>query len=163
MIVRFELNGQQICPDVDPSRRLIDVLREDLLLTGTKEGCGEGECGSCTVLLDGLAVHACMVLAGQLEGHSVVTIEGLAASGELDVIQKAFVENNAVHCGFCTPGMIMSAKALLAKDPDPSAETIREALSGNICRCSDYRQIVAAVKDAAARLRAESAQEGGRG
>ena len=152
MIVKFVLNGELVSPDVDPSRRLIDILREDFFLTGAKEGCGEGECGSCTVLMDGLPVHSCLVLAGQLEGHEVLTVEGLAQNGELDLLQNAFVENNAVHCGFCTPGMIMSAKGLLMKNPDPTEDEIREALSGNICRCSDYRQIVMAVKDAAKRL-----------
>ena len=142
MIVTFILNGQPVSKDLDPSRRLIDVLREDFLLTGAKEGCGEGECGSCTILMDGLPVHACMVLAGQ-------------PSGELDILQQAFIENNAVHCGFCTPGMIMAAKGLLLQNPDPTEEEIRTAISGNICRCSDYRQIVMAVKDAAARLRAQ--------
>ena len=153
MIVKFVLNGELVSPDLDPSRRLIDILRDDFFLTGAKEGCGEGECGSCTVLMDGLPVHSCLVLAGQLEGHEVLTVEGLAQNGELDLIQNAFVENNAVHCGFCTPGMIMSAKGLLMKNPDPTEAEIREALSGNICRCSDYRQIVMAVKDAAKRLR----------
>ena len=153
MIVNFVLNGGRVSPDLDPSRRLIDVLRDDFFLTGAKEGCGEGECGSCTVLMDGKAVHACLVPAGQLEGHEILTVEGLAVNGELDVIQNAFIENSAVHCGFCTPGMIMSAKGLLMKNPDPTEEEIREALSGNICRCSDYRQIVMAVKDAAKRLR----------
>ena len=153
MIVKFVLNGELVSPDLDPSRRLIDILREDFFLTGAKEGCGEGECGSCTVLMDGLPVHSCLVLAGQLEGHEVLTVEGLAQNGELDLLQNAFVENNAVHCGFCTPGMIMSAKGLLMKNPDPSEAEIRAALSGNICRCSDYRQIVMAVKDAAKRLR----------
>ena len=152
MIVKFVLNGELVSPDLDPSRRLIDILRDDFFLTGAKEGCGEGECGSCTVLMDGLPVHSCLVLAGQLEGHEVLTVEGLAQNGELDLLQNAFVENNAVHCGFCTPGMIMSAKGLLMKNPDPSEAEIREALSGNICRCSDYRQIVMAVKDAAKRL-----------
>ena len=152
MIVKFVLNGELVSPDLDPSRRLIDILREDFFLTGAKEGCGEGECGSCTVLMDGLPVHSCLVLAGQLEGHEVLTVEGLAQNGELDLLQNAFVENNAVHCGFCTPGMIMSAKGLLMKNPDPTEAEIREALSGNICRCSDYRQIVMAVKDAAKRL-----------
>ena len=152
MIVKFVLNGELVSPDVDPSRRLIDILRDDCFLTGAKEGCGEGECGSCTVLMDGLPVHSCLVLAGQLEGHEVLTVEGLAQNGELDLLQNAFVENNAVHCGFCTPGMIMSAKGLLMKNPDPSEAEIREALSGNICRCSDYRQIIMAVKDAAKRL-----------
>lgn len=155
MIVTFILNGQPVSKDLDPSRRLIDVLREDFLLTGAKEGCGEGECGSCTILMDGLPVHACMVLAGQLDGHRLLTIEGLSASGELDILQQAFIENNAVHCGFCTPGMIMAAKGLLLQNPDPTEEEIRIAISGNICRCSDYRQIVMAVKDAAARLRAQ--------
>ena len=155
MIVTFILNGQPVSKDLDPSRRLIDVLREDFLLTGAKEGCGEGECGSCTILMDGLPVHACMVLAGQLDGHRLLTIESLSASGELDILQQAFIENNAVHCGFCTPGMIMSAKGLLLQNPDPTEEEIRTAISGNICRCSDYRQIVMAVKDAAARLRAQ--------
>ena len=153
MIVKFVLNGELVSPDLDPSRRLIDILRDDFFLTGAKEGCGEGECGSCTVLMDGLPVHSCLVLAGQLEGHEVLTVEGLAQNGELDLLQSAFVENNAVHCGFCTPGMIMSAKGLLMKNPDPTEAEIREALSGNICRCSDYRQIVMAVKDAAKRLR----------
>ena len=153
MIVTFVLNGQTVSKELDPSRRLIDVLREDFLLTGAKEGCGEGECGSCTVLMDGKAVHACLVPAGQLEGHEILTVEGLAVNGELDVIQNAFIENSAIHCGFCTPGMIMSAKGLLMRNPDPTEEQIREALSGNICRCSDYRQIVMAVKDAAERLR----------
>ena len=152
MIVKFVLNGELVSPDLDPSSRLIDILREDFFLTGAKEGCGEGECGSCTVLMDGLPVHSCLVLAGQLEGHEVLTVEGLAQNGELDLLQNAFVENNAVHCGFCTPGMIMSAKGLLMKNPDPTEAEIREALSGNICRCSDYRQIVMAVKDAAKRL-----------
>ena len=153
MIVNFVLNGERVSPDLDPSRRLIDILRDDFFLTGAKEGCGEGECGSCTVLMDGLPVHSCLVLAGQLEGHEILTVEGLAQNGELDLIQNAFVENNAVHCGFCTPGMIMSAKGLLMKNPDPTDTEIREALSGNICRCSDYRQILLAVKDAAKRLR----------
>ena len=152
MIVKFVLNGELVSPDVDPSRRLIDILRDDFFLTGAKEGCGEGECGSCTVLMDGLPVHSCLVLAGQVEGHEVLTVEGLAKNGELDLLQNAFVENNAVHCGFCTPGMIMSAKGLLLKNPDPTEDEIREALSGNICRCSDYRQIIMAVKDAAKRL-----------
>ena len=153
MIVKFVLNGELVSPDLDPSRRLIDILREDFFLTGAKEGCGEGECGSCTVLMDGLPVHSCLVLAGQVEGHEVLTVEGLAKNGELDLLQNAFVENSAVHCGFCTPGMIMSAKGLLMKNPDPSEAEVREALSGNICRCSDYRQIIMAVKDAAKRLR----------
>ena len=153
MMVHFILNNQPISRDLPPERRLIDVLREDFLLTGAKESCGEGECGACTILLDGQAVHACLVLAGQLEGHEVLTIEGLAQNGELDIIQNAFVEHVAIQCGFCTPGMIMSTKALLLQHPDPSEEEIRIALSGNICRCSGYVQILAAVRDAAKKLR----------
>ena len=131
------------------------MLREDLHLTGVKEGCGEGECGACTVLMDGEAVHSCMVLAGQLTGHSVTTIEGLEEDGRLGVLQNAFVEQGAVQCGYCTPGMIMSAAGLLNRTPDPTEEEIRVALSGNICRCSGYVQIVAAVKAAAETLRQE--------
>lgn len=122
-------------------------------LTGTKEGCAEGECGACTVLLDGEAVHSCLTLAIQLEGRHVVTIEGLSETGELDILQKAFVEEIAIQCGFCTTGMIMSAKALLLKNPTPTEEEIRVALSGNICRCSGYVQIVRAVDRAARELR----------
>ncbi|MCI8551977.1 MAG: (2Fe-2S)-binding protein [Lawsonibacter sp.] len=153
MIVHFILNNQPVSRDLPPDRRLIDVLREDFLLTGAKESCGEGECGACTILLDGRAVHACLVLAGQLEGHEVLTIEGLAQNDELDIIQNAFVEHVAIQCGFCTPGMIMSTKGLLLQNPSPTDEEIRVALSGNICRCSGYVQIIAAVRDAAKKLR----------
>lgn len=153
MIVHFILNNQPVSRDLPPDRRLIDVLRKDFLLTGAKESCGEGECGACTILLDGRAVHACLVLAGQLEGHEVLTIEGLAQNDELDIIQNAFVEHVAIQCGFCTPGMIMSTKGLLLQNPSPTDEEIRVALSGNICRCSGYVQIIAAVRDAAKKLR----------
>ena len=153
MIVHFILNNQPVSRDLPPDRRLIDVLREDFLLTGATESCGEGECGACTILLDGRAVHACLVLAGQLEGHEVLTIEGLAQNDELDIIQNAFVEHVAIQCGFCTPGMIMSTKGLLLQNPSPTDEEIRVALSGNICRCSGYVQIIAAVRDAAKKLR----------
>jgi len=158
MTVNFILNGKAVSRDLAPQRRLIDVLREDFLLTGAKESCGEGECGACTVLLDGEAVHACLVPAGQLEGHEVLTIEGLAQNGELDIIQNAFVEHVAIQCGFCTPGMIMSTKGLLLKNPDPTEEEIRIALSGNVCRCSGYTQILAAVRDAAKKLREVAAK-----
>lgn len=155
MILHFTLNGQKIARDIIPSRRLVDMLRDDFQLTGTKEGCGEGECGACTILLNGAAVHACLVLAGQLEGCEVVTIEGLAQNGTLDAIQRAFVKHVAIQCGYCTPGMIMSTMGLLLKNPDPSEEEIRTALSGNICRCSGYMQIVDAVKEAARAFRGE--------
>lgn len=153
MEISFILNGRPVTIHTEPERRLIDVLREDFFLTGAKEGCGEGECGACTILMDGKAVHACMVLAGQLSGHEILTVEGLAQNGELDIIQRAFVEQVAIQCGYCTPGMIMSAKGLLLQNPDPSEEDIRIALSGNICRCSGYVQIVAAVRQAAKQLR----------
>ncbi len=153
MTLSFFVNDRPVRLETEPDRRLLDILREDLHLTGTKEGCAEGECGACTVLLDGEAVHSCLTLAVQLEGRHVTTIEGLSASGELDILQTAFVEEIAIQCGFCTTGMIMSAKALLLKRPDPTEEEIRVALSGNICRCSGYVQIVRAVDRAARELR----------
>ena len=120
MKLSFYVNNRLVQLETDPDRRLLDILREDLSLTGTKEGCAEGECGACTVLLDGEAVHSCLTLAVQLEGRHVVTIEGLSETGELDILQKAFVEEIAIQCGFCTTGMIMSAKALLLKNPTPT-------------------------------------------
>jgi len=152
MRLDFFVNETPVSLETEPQHRLLDILREDLGLTGTKEGCAEGECGACTVLVDDLAVHSCLTLAAQLQGRRVTTIEGLAKSGELDVLQKCFVEEIAVQCGFCTTGMIMSAKALLMKNPDPTPEEIRTALSGNICRCSGYVQIVNAVSRAANEL-----------
>ena len=153
MLVRFTLNGRPVAVDADPKRRLVDVLREDLHLMGTKEACGEGEGGACTILLDNEAVHSCLILFPQVEGREVVTIEGLAENGQLDIIQQAFVDNVAIQCGYCTPGMIMSTKGLLLKNPDPTDEEIRIALSGNICRCSGYVQTLAAVRQAAKNLR----------
>lgn len=155
MRLDFFVNGEAVSLDTDPQRRLLDILREDLGLTGTKEGCSEGECGACTVLVEGEAVHSCLTLAAQLSGRHVVTIEGLEKSGELDILQRCFVEEIAVQCGFCTPGMIMSAKALLLKNPSPTPEEIRTALSGNICRCSGYVQIVNAVSRAAREMGGE--------
>ena len=154
MNVSFFVNEKPVVMEVAPDRRLLDILREDMHLTGTKEGCAEGECGACTVLLDGEAVHACLTVAAQLNGHHVTTIEGLAELGMLNVLQQAFVEEIAIQCGYCTPGMIMSATALLMKDPHPTDEEIRVALSGNICRRSGYVQIVRAVKRAAMEMEA---------
>ena len=156
MKLRFILNGQTVELEAPPEKRLIDLLREDLHLTGAKEGCGEGECGSCTVLLDDAAVHACLVLAGQIDGHSVTTIEGLGKDGELDPLQTAFIENMAIQCGYCTPGMIMAARGLLLKNPDPSEAEIRNAISGNICRCAGYAQIIQAIQAAAKAYRKEA-------
>jgi len=152
--ISFILNGSEVKVSVHSHHRLIDVLREQLGQTGTKEGCGEGECGACTVIIDGLAVNSCLYPALEVEGKSVTTIEGLQGpKNELSVIQQAFVEQGAIQCGFCTPGMIMSAKALLDSTSDPSEEDIRDALLGNLCRCTGYVQIVEAVKKAAAQLK----------
>ena len=156
----FTLNGSEVTALVASTDRLIDVLRGPLGQTGTKEGCGEGECGACTVLLDGRAVSSCLLPALEAEGRRVTTIEGLlGARTELSILQQAFVERGAIQCGFCTPGMILAAKALLDANPDPTEREVREALVGNLCRCTGYAQIVDAVRDAAARLRG-NAQDG---
>jgi carbon-monoxide dehydrogenase small subunit len=150
MRLQFEVNGVPRELDVDPATRLIDVLRRDLGLTGTKEGCGEGECGACTVLVDELPVDSCLMLATQVRGRRVLTVEGLARDGELDELQRQFIAAGAIQCGFCTPGMLMAAKALLLRTPDPSEQQIRAALAGNLCRCTGYTAIVAAVRATAA-------------
>ncbi len=147
MNIVFIVNGDEYRIDTDPGKRLLDVLREDIGFTGTKEGCGEGECGACTVIVDGLAVNSCLVMAGQINGKEVITVEGLEKDGELDRLQKAFISNGAVQCGYCTPGMLMSCKALLMKNPHPNEEEIRLAIAGNLCRCTGYTKIVAAVKE----------------
>ena len=152
MRISLKLNGEPRTAEVGADTRLIDMLRNGFRLTGVKEGCGAGECGACTVLFDGEAVCSCVVPAVQADGHSVTTIEGLEENGELDVIQQAFIDCDAVQCGFCTPGMIMSAKALLLKNPRPSRDEIKRALAGNVCRCTGYVQIVDAVSTAAERL-----------
>jgi aerobic carbon-monoxide dehydrogenase small subunit len=152
MRIDINVNGADHTLEVRPDLRLIDLLREELGLTGTKEGCGEGECGACTVLLDGRAVNSCLVLALQARGRHVLTVEGLAEDGRLSVLQQKFIEHMAVQCGYCTPGMLMSAKALLMANPEPAEDEIRAALAGNLCRCTGYTAIVAAVKDAAAEM-----------
>jgi len=149
--VTLRVNGEAYDLLTYPHRTLLEVLREDLHLTGAKESCGEGACGSCTVLLDGAPVRSCLLLAIEAEGREVTTIEGLAAGGKLHPLQEAFVEHHAIQCGFCTPGMILTAKALLDAVPEPTEEEIRRALSGNICRCTGYAKIVDAVKAASAR------------
>ena len=149
MRIEVEVNGERHELDANPARRLVSVLRDDLGLTGTKLGCGEGACGSCAVLLDGVPVNSCLVLAGAVDGRSVVTIEGLSADG-LSPLQRAFLEEDGLQCGFCTPGQIVSATALLAANPAPSREEIRVAMSGNICRCGAYPKIELAVLRAAA-------------
>ena len=148
--VTYSINGDQVTISSLPNRSLLEVLREDMGLTGVKDSCGgKGECGACTVIMDGEAVNSCMVLIGQVHDHEVETIEGLARDGELHPLQKAFVEAGAVQCGYCTPGAIMSAKALLEMIPSPSNDEIREALSGNLCRCTGYTKMVEAVRRAA--------------
>ena len=143
------LNGEEVTVQVKPSATLVEVLRDQLELTGTKVACGEGECGACTVLLDGQPVNSCLLPAHKAQGREVLTVEGLAPLGELHPLQKAFVEHGAVQCGYCTPGMLMSAKALLDRNPDPTEEEIRLAISGNLCRCTGYAKIVEAIKAAA--------------
>jgi len=146
--MRFTLNGGAVSLDVVGTRRLLDVLREDLHLTGTKEGCGEGECGACSVLIDGEVVDSCLVAVGQVEGRNVITVEGLAqANGALSRLQQAFIERGAAQCGICTPGMLLAAHVLLqrANRPPLTAEDVREGLAGNLCRCTGYTKIIEAV------------------
>jgi carbon-monoxide dehydrogenase small subunit len=162
MLLKFELNGKQTRIEAEPTLRALDLLRDVLGLTGTKEGCGRGECGACTILLDGRAVNSCLLYAAKLQGRQVTTIEGLSGAGgdapDLHPLQEAFLAEGAVQCGFCTPGMILSAKSLLDRNPDPDVEEIEEALSGNLCRCTGYGKIVKAVQAAA-----ERAPERGKG
>lgn len=149
MKIQFVLNGKPMTDDVPGDRLLLDYLRKDLMLTGTKEGCREGECGACTVLLDGKAVHACLTLVGQINGCELMTVEGLGQEGIPDRLQQAFLKHSAVQCGFCTAGMLMAAKGLLLENPHPTDEEIRRAISGNVCRCSGYKEIREAIKSAA--------------
>lgn len=156
-MVKFQVNGEQTAIDVEPTKTLLDVLREDLFLTGTKRGCDSGECGACTVLLNGQAVHSCLILAAELEGQDALTIEGLSKNPkELHPLQKAFIEKGAVQCGFCTPGLMMSAKALLDRNPNPTEEEVRHSISGNLCRCTGYSKIVDAILTAGEEIRGNS-------
>jgi carbon-monoxide dehydrogenase small subunit len=151
--VRLRVNGNEIEGMVRPNDTLLDLLRDELGLTGAKQGCGEGDCGACTVLLDGSPVSSCLVLALQAEGSEVLTVEGLADKERLHPIQQAFVEIGGVQCGFCTPGMLLTAKSLLDRNPDPDEREIRAAIAGNLCRCTGYQKIVEAISAAAAELR----------
>jgi len=148
MKIEFTLNERPIGVDVAPMARLLDVLREDLRVTGTKEGCGEGECGACTVLVDGLAVNACLIPVIQMRGARVQTVEGLARNERLHPIQQAFLEHGGAQCGICTPGFLMAAAELLHREPNPTRAQVREALAGNLCRCTGYQKIVDAVAEA---------------
>jgi len=152
MEIEITINGRKRQFDVEPNKLLLNLVRDELYLTGTKYGCGIGECGACTVHLDGQAVLACMVLAVDADGRSVTTIEGVADGDKLDPVQEAYIEEGAIQCGFCTPGFIMSTKALLKENPDPSEGEIREYLKGNYCRCTGYVNIIKAVQSAAKKI-----------
>lgn len=149
MNISFVLNGNSVNQDTDPLRRLIDVLRDDFGLVGVKEGCGEGECGACAILLDGKPALSCILAAGAVQGRNVTTIEGFEKTKDFDILSVAFAEAGAVQCGYCTPGMILNAHALLESCPEPDEGQIRKALSGNLCRCTGYNLIVSAVMIAA--------------
>lgn len=147
--ITLTVNGAVEIVDVPSNMTLLTMLREKLALTGTKNGCSAGECGACTVMMDGEPVNSCMVLAAECDGANVVTVEGLAKDGQLDIVQQTIIEKGGVQCGFCTPGMLISARALLNRNPDPTEAEIKEALLGNLCRCTGYARIVESVKAAA--------------
>lgn len=146
MLINLKVNGKEIEAEVDEKKRLIDLLREDLGLTGTKEGCSEGECGACTVIVNKKAVTSCLMLAVQASDSEIITIEGLEQNGELDILQEKFIENGAVQCGYCSPGFIMSAKALLMQKKNPTMYEIKRAIEGNICRCGGFSKIIKAIE-----------------
>jgi carbon-monoxide dehydrogenase small subunit len=148
-LVQLQVNGVDRSVEAWPMQRLLDVLRDNLQMTGTKEGCGEGECGACSVLLDGVLVNSCLVPVCQAEGARITTIEGLAANGELHPVQRAFIEHGGTQCGFCTPGMILAVVSLLERNPSPTEDDICKGIAGNLCRCTGYRRIVEAALQAA--------------
>jgi carbon-monoxide dehydrogenase small subunit len=151
--LRFTLNGAEKSLDIDPGISALELIRDTLDLKGTKEGCGIGECGACTVVVDGKAVNACLMFAAQLDGRDVLTVEGLGKDDALHPIQQSFIEHHAVQCGFCTPGILMSTRALLEENPRPERDEIIKAVSGNLCRCTGYQSIIAGIEDAAERCR----------
>jgi carbon-monoxide dehydrogenase small subunit len=160
LMIELTINGKKRKVKTTASTRLLDLLRDDLHLTGTKEGCGKGECGACTVIMNGELIASCLVLAPQADRAIITTIEGIGSGGHLDPIQEAFIETGAVQCGFCTPGMILAAKKLLEENPHPTDEEIKRGISGNLCRCTGYQKIFDAIKLAADRL---SSKDSGRG
>ena len=160
LIIELTINNKKRKVETTTSTRLLDLIRDDLHLTGTKEGCGKGECGACTVIMNGELITSCLVLAPQADGAVITTIEGIGSGDHLDLIQEAFIETGAVQCGFCTPGMILAAKKLLEENPHPDEEEIKRSISGNLCRCTGYQKIFDAVKLAADRL---ASRNGGRG
>ncbi len=145
-LIEFTLNGEVVECLVDNQRTLLKMIREDFDLTGAKEGCGAGECGACTIIVNGKALNACLVLAVEADGTEITTIEGLVVDGELDPLQVSFIDNAALQCGYCTPGMIMTAKAMLEENPHPTENEIREGISGNLCRCTGYKKIIEAIQ-----------------
>ena len=156
IVVSFEVNGRPVELMVEPNRTLLNVLREDLGLTGVKHGCDDSNCGVCTVIMDGKAVKSCSVLIGQAEGTKITTIEGLEGENGLHPLQQAFIDHFAIQCGFCTPGMILSAKALLDENPNATEEDIREAMHGNMCRCTGYKKIIEAIEAARDEMNAQA-------
>lgn len=155
-LIKFTLNGEEVEHFAPLNRTLLKMLREDFDLIGAKEGCGAGECGACTVIMNGLAVNSCLVLAAEVDGCDIITIEGLAKKGKLDPLQVAFINEAALQCGYCTPGMIMTAKVLLQNNPSPTAQEIKEGIAGNLCRCTGYKKIIEAIQSAAEQYRSES-------
>ena len=151
--LHFTLNGEEKSLDIEPGISALELIRNTLDLKGTKEGCGIGECGACTIMVDGKAVNACLIFAAQLDGRSVLTVEGLSRGDALHPIQQSFIDHHAVQCGFCTPGILMSTHALLKENPQPARDEIVKAISGNLCRCTGYQSIIAGIEDAAGRCR----------
>ncbi len=155
-VITLNVNGLDREVMVEPRTLLIEALREGLGLTGTKHGCGEGDCGACTVLVDGVPINSCLVLAAEAVGSQILTIEGVAKGNDLHPLQQAFVDKGAIQCGFCTPAMVLTSLAFLKENPDPTEDDVRRAISGNLCRCTGYQKIVEAVLDAAERMRGDS-------
>lgn len=153
--LKLVVNGEKVYELIDPTMTLLDFLRHNLKLFGAKEGCGEGECGACTVIMNNRTVNSCLVLAVEAQGAEILTVEGLSKDGELSILQQEFIKYDALQCGFCTPGMLMSARALLDRNPNPTIEEVKEAISGNFCRCTGYESIINAVLSAAKREREE--------
>lgn len=149
VLLNCTVNGEKVCANIDPTMTLLNFLRKELKLFGTKEGCGEGECGACTVIMNGAAVNSCIILALEAMDATIVTVEGLSKNGKMSILQKEFISHDALQCGFCTPGMLMSAHALLDRNPDPSEKEIKEAIAGNFCRCTGYFPIIKAITSAA--------------
>jgi carbon-monoxide dehydrogenase small subunit len=153
--IRFNLNNKSYALRVKPWQTLLELIREDLKLTGAKEGCGQGECGACTVIMGGRTVNSCLIPAAEADGQEIYTVEGLAEGEKLHPVQKAFVEHSGMQCGFCTPGMVMSAKALLDENPNPMKQDIREGITGNLCRCTGYTKIIESISAAAVLIKGE--------